>query len=102
MPLTQEQKKQYESIGHHLKPVLTVADNGLTEGVLAELERALGDHELIKIKVNILDRESRLEAIAELCKAGKAELVQVIGKMALLYRKNVNVNKQLSNIHRFK
>ena len=102
MPLTQEQKKQYKSIGHHLKPVLTVADNGLTEGVLAELERALGDHELIKIKVNILDRESRLEAIAELCKAGKAELVQVIGKMALLYRKNANVNKQLSNIHRFK
>jgi len=102
MPLTQEQKKQYKSIGHHLKPVLTVADNGLTEGVLAELERAVGDHELIKIKVNILDRESRLEAIAELCKAGKAELVQVIGKMALLYRKNVNVNKQLSNIHRFK
>ncbi len=102
MPLTQEQKKQYKSIGHHLKPVLTVADNGLTEGVLAELERALGDHELIKIKVNILDRESRLEAIAELCKAGKAELVQIIGKMALLYRKNVNVNKQLSNIHRFK
>lgn len=102
MPLTQEQKKQYKSIGHHLKPVLTVADNGLTEGVLAELERALGDHELIKIKVNILDRESRPEAIAELCKAGKAELVQVIGKMALLYRKNVNVNKQLSNIHRFK
>ena len=102
MPLTQEQKKQYKSIGHHLKPVLTVADNGLTEGVLAELERAMGDHELIKIKVNILDRESRLEAIAELCKAGKAELVQVIGKMALLYRKNVNVNKQLSNIHRFK
>ncbi|MCF8975357.1 YhbY family RNA-binding protein, partial [Pseudomonas edaphica] len=60
MPLTQEQKKQYKSIGHHLKPVLIVADNGLTEGVLAELERALGDHELIKIKVNILDREARL------------------------------------------
>ena len=102
MPLTQEQKKQYKSIGHHLKPVLTVADNGLTEGVLTELERALGDHELIKVKVNILDRESRLAAIAELCTASKAELVQVIGKMALLYRKNVNVNKQLSNIHRFK
>ncbi|AZF12696.1 RNA-binding protein YhbY [Pseudomonas sp. R2-37-08W] len=102
MPLTQEQKKQYKSIGHHLKPVLIVADNGLTEGVLAEFERALNDHELIKIKVNILDREARLAAIAELCKVGKADLVQVIGKMALLHRKNFNVNKQLSNVHRFK
>ena len=101
MPLTQEQKKQYKSIGHHLKPVLIVADNGLTEGVLAEFERALNDHELIKIKVNILDREARLAAVAELCKVGKAYLVQVIGKMALLYRKNFSVNKQLSNVHRF-
>ena len=50
MPLTQEQKKQFKSIGHHLKPVLIVADNGVTEGVLAELERALNDHELIKIQ----------------------------------------------------
>ena len=100
MPLTQEQKKQYKSIGHHLKPVLIVADNGLTEGVLAELERALSDHELIKIKLNILDRESRLQTIAELCKAGSAYLVQVIGKMALIYRKNPKVNKQLSNVHR--
>ena len=79
-----------------------MADNGLTEGVLAEFERALNDHELIKIKVNILDREARLTAIAELCKVGKADLVQVIGKMALLYRKNFSVNKQLSNVHRFK
>lgn len=101
MPLTQEQKKQYKSIGHHLKPVLIVADNGLTEGVLAELERAVSDHELIKIKLNILDREQRLAAIAALCKAGSADLVQVIGKMALIYRKNPQVNKQLSNVHRF-
>jgi RNA-binding protein YhbY len=41
-------------------------------------------------------------AIAELCKVGKADLVQVIGKMALIYRKNFSVNKQLSNVHRFK
>ncbi|WP_286916937.1 MULTISPECIES: YhbY family RNA-binding protein [Pseudomonas] len=102
MPLTQEQKKQYKSIGHHLKPVLMVADNGLTEGVLAEFERALSDHELIKIKLNILDREQRLHAVAELCKVGRADLVQVIGKMALVYRKNPQVNKQLSNVHRFR
>ena len=100
MPLTQEQKKQFKSIGHHLKPVLIVADNGLTEGVLTELERALSDHELIKVQLRITEREDRLTAIHELCKAGKAELVQVICKMALIYRKNPKVNKNLSNVHR--
>ncbi|MFF7710518.1 ribosome assembly RNA-binding protein YhbY [Pseudomonas sp. NPDC007930] len=101
MPLTPEQKKQYKSIGHHLKPVLIVAENGLTEGVIAELERALGDHELIKVKFNIMEREDRIETIAALCKAGRAELVQTIGKMALVYRKNPQPNRQLSNIHRY-
>jgi RNA-binding protein len=101
MPLKPEQKKQYKSIGHHLKPVLIVAENGVTEGVAAELERALADHELIKVKVNILDREQRLAMINSLCTAGRADLVQVIGKMALVYRRNPQPNKQLSNIHRF-
>ena len=101
MPLTQEQKKQFKSIGHHLKPVLIVADNGVTEGVLAELERALNDHELIKIQLRITEREDRLAVIDELYKARKADLAQVIGKMALLYRKNPKANRNLSNISRF-
>ncbi|MET1080442.1 MAG: ribosome assembly RNA-binding protein YhbY [Pseudomonas sp.] len=100
MPLTQEQKKQYKSIGHHLKPVVIVADNGLTEGVTAELERALSDHELIKIQLRITEREERLAAIAAICKGSKSELVQVIGKMALIYRKNPKANKLLSNVSR--
>ncbi|HCG39611.1 MULTISPECIES: ribosome assembly RNA-binding protein YhbY [Stutzerimonas stutzeri subgroup] len=101
MPLTNEQKKQYKSIGHHLKPVLIVAENGLTEGVQAELERALNDHELIKIQFRLAEREDRRALMEELCKVGKCELVQAIGKMALVYRKNPKPNKQLSNIHRF-
>jgi RNA-binding protein len=100
MPLTQEQKKQYKSIGHHLKPVLMVADNGLTEGVLAELDRALNDHELIKIQVRIAEREDRKAVIDELCKLGSCELVQAIGKVALVYRKNPRPNRNLSNISR--
>ena len=50
------------------------------EGVIAELERALTDHELIKVEIRSEDREERAAAIAELCKAGRAELVQTIGK----------------------
>jgi len=101
MPLTNEQKKQYKSIGHHLKPVLIVAENGLTEGVQAELERALNDHELIKIQLRLTEREDRRALMEELCAIGKCELVQTIGKMALVYRRNPKPNKQLSNIHRF-
>lgn len=101
MPLTNEQKKQYKSIGHHLKPVLIVSENGLTEGVQAELERALNDHELIKVQLRITERDDRRALMEELCKIGSCELVQSIGKMALIYRKNPNVNKQLSNVHRF-
>lgn len=100
MPLTQEQKKQYKSIGHHLKPVVIVADNGLTEGVLAELERALHDHELIKVQLRAGEREDRQNLIAEVVKAGRCELVQAIGKVVVLYRKNPNVNRNLSNVHR--
>ncbi len=102
MPLTNEQKKQYKSIGHDLKPVLIVAGNGLTEGVTDELERALVDHELIKVEIRAEDREARAAIIAELCKAGRAELVQTIGKKALIYRRNPQPDKQLSNIHRYK
>lgn len=101
MPLTNEQKKQYKSIGHHLKPVLIVSENGLTEGVQAELERALSDHELIKVQLRITERDDRKAVMEELCKLGNCELVQAIGKMALVYRKNPKVNKQLSNVHRF-
>lgn len=101
MPLTNEQKKHYKSIGHHLKPVLIVSDNGLTEGVQAEFDRALNDHELIKVQLRIAERDDRHALIEELCQLGRCELVQAIGKMALIYRKNPKPNKQLSNIHRY-
>ena len=51
--------KQLRAIGHKLKPVVTVAGNGLTDAVYAELERALSDHELIKIKLAVGSREAR-------------------------------------------
>ncbi|HHX34682.1 MAG TPA: ribosome assembly RNA-binding protein YhbY [Gammaproteobacteria bacterium] len=101
MTLTQEQKKQFKSIGHHLKPIVTVADNGLTEGVLAELDRALHDHELIKIQLRLAERDDRKAIIDELCQKSSSILVQSIGKVALVYRKNPQPNKNLSNVLRY-
>ena len=56
MPLSPDRKKQYRSLGHNLNPVVTVAGNGLSDAVLEELNRALDDHELIKVKLMIVDR----------------------------------------------
>ena len=101
MSLSQAQKKAFRSIGHHLNPVVTVSENGVSEGVMAELDRALNDHELIKIKLAVGDREIRRQVIDELASDVRAEVIQVIGKMALLYRRNPKANPKLSNVKRF-
>jgi RNA-binding protein len=87
MPLKASQKRNLRGLTHHLKPTVIVADKGLSETVVAEIERALTDHELIKIKLRS-DRETRKAwtlSIAEQC---KAELIQSIGQVACFYRRN--------------
>ncbi|QJQ95412.1 MULTISPECIES: ribosome assembly RNA-binding protein YhbY [Halomonadaceae] len=101
MSLSQAQKKAFRSIGHHLNPVVTVSENGISEGVIAELERALNDHELVKIKLAIAERDERSAMLEELIAQSGAERIQTIGKMALLYRRNPKANPKLSNVTRF-
>ena len=98
--LTNAKKKEYRSIGHNLNPVIIVSENGVSEGIIKETERALDDHELIKVKFNISDREARAELIQELCKETKAEIIQTIGKIALILRIAKERNEQLSNLMR--
>jgi len=101
MALSQDQKKRFRSIAHHLKPVVMIAEKGISEGVLAELERALEDHELIKLKVNVLERDDKTAIIEEVCQQTGATLVQAIGKVAVLYRPAKKQNPKLSNLVRF-
>ena len=68
--------KQLRAIGHKLKPIVTVAGNGLNEGVIAEIDRALTDHELIKIKLAVGSREAKAAVAEELCERAGAEIVQ--------------------------
>lgn len=98
MSLTNEQKKALRSIGHNLKPIVSIASKGLTEGVMEELERALNDHELIKIKISVGDRNLRNQVLEEVITATSATLVQQIGHTALLLRKNPKAKPKLSNI----
>lgn len=99
-PLDQEQKKHFRRIGHDLKPVLIITDNGIGETHLAELERALEDHELIKVKINVMERDDKQLVIDALCEASRAQVVQKIGKIALLYRAAKKPNPRLSNLLR--
>lgn len=98
MTLSSDNKKHFKSIGHGLKPVVMIAGNGLSENVQAELERALLDHELIKVKLAIEDRESRKEVIEQICRHTKAELVQSIGKVVLIYRESDKPKLHTSNV----
>ena len=87
MPLKAAQKKIFRGQAHHLKPFVTVADKGLSESVVAEIERALNDHELIKIKLRG-DRDKRKEWVLGIATQCNAELVHSIGQVACFYRKN--------------
>lgn len=101
MALSAAEKKHFRGIGHHLKPIILVGGNGLSEALLAELDRALEEHELIKVKVHAEDRDSRRAVIDALPAAVGCELVNTIGNIALIYRAAKRQNQKLSNLVRF-
>ncbi|UHD14945.1 ribosome assembly RNA-binding protein YhbY [Thiocapsa bogorovii] len=88
MSITEKQKRWLKKQSHHLKPVVTLGQHGLTEAVLAEVELALSHHELLKVKVNAGDRDERDAAIALIGERTEAVLVARIGHVASFYRAN--------------
>ncbi len=88
MDITKTQQKFLRSKAHHLKPVLWIGQNGLTDSVTAEIETALDHHELIKIKLRVGDRELRNKTVAEICQATHSTQVQSIGNIVSIYRRN--------------
>jgi len=92
--------RQLRAIGHKLKPVVIVAGNGLSEAVIAELERALTDHELIKVKLAAGSREQRSALGEAICERCGAQLVQSIGNVILILRRAARPDPRLSNLIR--
>lgn len=88
MALTPKGKQQLKARAHHLKPVVLLGQHGLTDAVLKEIDIALVAHELIKVKFATNDREARLAAFASMCETLKADCVQTIGNIAILFRRN--------------
>lgn len=92
--LTPAQRRDFRARAHHLSPVVTVADNGLTPGVIAELERSLQAHELIKVRVQGAERDKRDLLMQELCAALEAAPVQHIGNILVVWRARREVEKK--------
>jgi RNA-binding protein len=97
---TNQDIKQLRATGHSLKPVVTIAGKGLNENVLNEVDRALGDHEFIKIKLAVGGREARSGVCEELCERTGAELIQSVGNIILLLRRSSKPDPKLSNLIR--
>ena len=86
MMLTNKQKQFLKGLAHPLKPIIQLGANGLTEGVIAEIEQALSHHELIKVKVPSDDREEKALIMDAIVGETKSHKVQTIGHILVIYK----------------
>jgi RNA-binding protein len=87
MTLSNKQIRHLRSLAHHLNPVVRVGQHGIRDSVLGEVEIALDAHELIKVKL-AAEKAERSAMIETITAASGAVLVQHIGQIAVLFRRN--------------
>ena len=95
MSLSKLQIKHLRAESHRLqlKPVVMIGQNGLTEAVQNEITIAIAHHELIKIRVPALDKPAKAQLIDSICTRHEAELIQKIGNIAVIYRRNTEIDR---------
>ena len=86
--LAPTQRRALRAAAHHLNPVVSISQKGLTPSVLTEIDRCLTAHELIKLRLYGIEREDREALFAEICTALKCASVQHIGNLLVLWREN--------------
>ena len=91
------QKQHLRSLAHHLKPVVQIGKHGLSDAFVAQVSRALDDHELIKVKFqNFKDEKDALTA--ELLEKTQSEFIGALGNILILYRQQKDKEKRLIEI----
>ncbi len=85
-PLTARERAHLKARAHGLAPVVIVGQGGVTPSVVAETDRALTAHELIKVRVDATDRGTRAALGDELAATAGAGVVHRIGKVVILWR----------------
>jgi RNA-binding protein len=84
--LTAKDRARLKAKAHALEPNVSVGHAGATKAVIAEVERALAKHELIKVKVQIDDRDERKQIGEDLAAGADAAVVHRVGKIVILFR----------------
>ncbi len=86
MELNAATKKRLRARAHPLKPVVMIGQHGYSAAVAAAIDEALGDHELIKVRLRGIEREQRGPVVSEICRDLDAALVGLVGAVATLFR----------------
>jgi len=84
--LTAKDRARLKARAHALEPSVSVGNAGLTKAVIAEVERALAKRELVKVKIQVDDREQRKQIGDEIGAATDAAVVHRVGKVVILFR----------------
>ena len=92
---TRGQIKQLRAEGHwlKLKPVVIIGQKGLSENLHQEIDTALGHHELLKLRIPALDKPARRELAEKICSKHGAILVESIGGIIVIYRRNPDTDR---------
>ncbi|MEA2109014.1 MAG: YhbY family RNA-binding protein [Pseudomonadota bacterium] len=89
------QRKYLRGLAHNLKPLVFLGQNGLTEGLVASVNEALELHELIKLKfLDFKERSQKAELTGLIAQRTGAELVGIIGNIAIFYRRQEDSDKR--------
>ena len=84
--LGKTQIRHLRQLAHDVKPIIIIGNKGITENVIEEIKLALEHHELIKVRVNAGDRDTRAEMIEQIKNDCSAEIVITIGHIVGLYK----------------
>jgi putative YhbY family RNA-binding protein len=86
VPLTPRERAHLKGRAHVLEPIVQIGHEGVTAAVIAEIDRALTAHELIKVRAAGADRDARAAMLDEICSKTAAAAVQTVGKVMVLWR----------------
>ena len=87
-PISDKIRRELKAKAHHLNPVVTIGDKGLSKPVLKELNIALDSHELIKVRIHSDDKDEREKIMSGIVTSLGATSISHIGKVLIVYRKN--------------